>query len=69
VEFNGKDYSAPVRNLYLMLHSCDYVVEVFLERIKQRGFEDFTDRDIDGNRLDTPPEYNKRANVFVLDKK
>lgn len=57
VEFNGKDDSAPVRNLYLMLHSCDYIVEVFLEKIKRREFEDFTDRDMDGNRLNTPTEY------------
>ena len=68
IEFNGKDDSALVRNLYLMLDSCDYKVEVFLEKIKKREFEDFTDRGVDGNRLGTPPEYNKRANVFVLDK-
>lgn len=46
-----------------MLPSCDYVVEGFLDRMKQREFEDFTGRDIDGNRLDTPPECNK-ANVL-----
>lgn len=66
VEFEGPYDSAPVRNLYLMLHSCQYNVEDFLKKLGEGEFQDFSGRDSAGNRLVTPPEY--RGNVFFLGK-
>jgi hypothetical protein len=68
VEFEGPSDSAAVRNLYLMLHSCNYDVEDFLKKFGEGEFENFNGCGSDGNRLSTPPVHNIRENVFVLDK-
>jgi hypothetical protein len=41
VEYEGPFDSAPVRNLYLMLHSCNYDVEDFLKKFEEGEFENF----------------------------
>jgi hypothetical protein len=58
-----KDDSTTIRNLYLMFHASEYKVEVFLQKKEAGEFEAFN-----GTGLTTPPQFNPRSNVYVLDK-
>jgi hypothetical protein len=61
-DVDAKD-STSIRNLYLMFHASDYKVEVFLQKREAGEFEDFS-----GPSLKTPPLFNLRSNVYVVDK-
>jgi hypothetical protein len=58
-----KDDSIPIRNLYLMLHSCNYNVDSFIEKNENGEFNDY-----DGSENKTPEDYNPRSNVYVMEK-
>ena len=65
--FDGKNISyttgtdvISMRNLYLMLNSCNYNVTAFLEKCKQGEFDHF-----DGSEQKTPDPFNERSNVYA----
>jgi hypothetical protein len=53
--------STSIRNLYLIFFACNYDVEIFKNRRSE--FAEF-----EGIGQPSPPEFNERSNVFVLDK-
>jgi hypothetical protein len=55
--------STSIRNLYLKFYASNYDVEIFLQKRESGEFTAFS-----GAGNVTPPQYNPRSNVFVLDK-
>jgi hypothetical protein len=68
--FDGKNISyttgtdvVSMRNLYLMLNSCNYNVTAFLEKCQQGEFDQFDH--FDGSEQKTPDPFNERSNVYA----
>jgi len=61
--------STSIRNLYLMFYASDYNVLNFLSKRDNGEFGNFNGKDDKGNRIGTPPQYDERSNVFILESK
>jgi len=62
------DDSSSIRNLYLMFFASDYNVLTFIAKKESGEFESFDGTDDKGARIDTPPKFNQRSDVFVFGK-
>ena len=60
--WNDGDASA-LRNIYLIMHSCQYDAEAFIAWIEENGFDGYS-----GTETKTPEDFNPRLDVFSIEK-